>query len=170
MNCDEMRVTTKEFGSLPGNSPLLVPVPNTDGQQQRLHILAAGALVTMSAAVEIALGFPLLVASGWRSHRWASWEDYVNFVEAKYGSLDQGRKFLAFDSPHETGLACDFGCGGLMPVSATIFTQKRRPFYHWLVEHAWQYGWHPYHVEPWHWEHWVPLEAYKTGVLDTDES
>ena len=168
MPFEEMRVTTKEFGTLPGSSRLLVPVPSVPtGQQQRLHALAAAAFSTMSVAVEASLGFPLLCASGWRSHRWASWDVYVSFVEQKYGSLENGRRFLAFDSPHETGLACDIGCGGLLPVSATIDRQKKTPLYAWLVEHAWSYGWHPYHVEPWHFEHWVPLDAYRDGVLTT---
>ena len=35
----------------------------------------------------------------------------------------------------------------------------------WLVENAWRWGWHPYLVEPWHWERWIPIDAYKSGEV-----
>jgi hypothetical protein len=119
----------------------------------------------MADAVRTDLGIELLSASGWRPHRWTDRAQYESVLVAKYGSVAQGRKFLAFDSPHETGLACDFGCGGLLPVSGTIAEQQRTPLWNWLVANAWRYGWSPYKVEPWHWEHWVDLASYKAGVL-----
>ena len=168
MSYAENRVLVKVYGSLPSDSSLLVPVPTTAGRpQQRLHVLAAHALSMLSGAAQKDLKFPLLGASCWRPHRWASWEEYVKFVTTKYGSLERGRRFLAFDSPHETGLAIDFGCGGLAPVSATIDHQKTMPLFKWLVINAWYYGWTPYMVEPWHWEFHLPLEDYKSGIAST---
>ena len=167
MSFIENRVTTKEFGSLATNSDLLVNVPTTPGhQQQRLHVVAANALVPMSKAVESALGFPILVASGWRPHRWSSRAQYEQVLIEKYGSVAKGRLYLAFDSPHETGLAMDFGCGGLSPVSATIEAQKKTPLYQWLVQNAYKYGWTPYLIESWHFEHRISLDAYDSGVED----
>jgi D-alanyl-D-alanine dipeptidase len=120
----------------------------------------------MSEAVQRDLGFPLLVASGWRPHRWASREQYEQVLIQKYGSVAKGRLYLAFDSPHETGLAMDLGCGGLEPVSATIEKQKSTPLFKWLVENAYKYNFTPYRVEPWHWECRISLNAYDSGVAD----
>jgi LAS superfamily LD-carboxypeptidase LdcB len=80
------------------------------------------------------------------------------------GSVARGRRFLAFDSPHETGLALDLGCGGLAPVAATIARQRRTPLHAWLVANAWKFGFHPYQAEPWHWEHPVELGSYVAGA------
>lgn len=177
---EERRVRVKMFGSLPITSPLLVTVPTSAGHpQQRLHKLAAEGFEAMATAVKNDLGIMLLAASGWRPHRWTSYAQYRTALIAKYRSalagklrrpvsdeevFTYGRKFLAFDSPHETGLACDFGCGGLEPRSATIAKQKQTPIFNWLVGNASIYGWHPYLVEPWHWEFPVSLAAYKSGV------
>jgi LAS superfamily LD-carboxypeptidase LdcB len=162
---EQNRVTTKEFGSLPGDSSLLVDVPTVAERErpERLHIVAANALNEMSEAVESALGIPLLVTSGWRPHRWASREQYEQILVKKYGSVEKGRQWLAFSSPHETGLAADFGCGGLSPNSATVAQQTKTPLFLWLRENAWQYGWTPYKIEPWHWEHRISLEEYQNG-------
>jgi LAS superfamily LD-carboxypeptidase LdcB len=166
---DEKRVTTKVFGSLSGTSPLLVEIPTAPNRPaQRLHKLAAAGLHAMAGAVATDLGIVLLGASGWRAHRWKDWPTYVNFVTTKYGSLAKGRKFLAFDSPHETGLVIDFGCGGLEPRSATISRQQQTPLHHWLVANASRFRWHPYKAEPWHWEFPVSLAAYKTGIADNN--
>jgi hypothetical protein len=167
MSYTENRVTTKEFGSLPSDSPLLVNVPTAPGHsQQRLHVLAADKFTKMSATVESDLKFSLLAASGWRPHRWTSREQYEQVLIAKYGSVARGKLFLAFDSPHETGLACDFGCGGLMPISKTIAAQKQTPLFAWLREHAWEYGFTPYMVEPWHWEIRLSLPSFQSGQPD----
>jgi len=164
MSYVENRVTIAEFGVLPGNSPLLIDVPTTPGHaQQRAHVLVAGKFREMSGEAEKDLGFPLLVASGWRPHRWASRQQYEQVLIEKYGSVAKGRLFLAFNSPHETGLAIDLGCGGLMPVSATIPVQLQTPLFAWLREHAWEHGFTPYMVECWHWEMRLPMEDYVTG-------
>src|SRR4051812_43617356 len=120
MSYEEKRVYTKDFGTLPTTSPLLTGVPTAPGHApQRLHVLAAAAMKKLSDAVKAALGFDLAIASGWREHRWASFAQYQQVLIQKYGSVEKGRLFLAFDSPHETGLAMDIGVGGLQPVSAT---------------------------------------------------
>ena len=167
MSYIEQRVTTAYYGTLPRDSSLLVSIPTTPGHQpQYLHVLAAYALQPMAIAVKNDLGIVLLGASGWRPHRWASREQYEEVLVERYGSVAKGRLYLAFNSPHETGLACDFGCGGLEPRSATIPTQKRTPLFHWLVANADRFGWHPYEVECWHWEFPVSLNAYRSGVAD----
>jgi len=167
MGYTENRVTTKEFGTLPPDSPLLTNVPTAPGHpQQRLHVLVAGKFTEMSAAVESDLKFPLLAASGWRLHRWASREQYEQVLIAKYGSVAKGRLYLAFDSPHETGLACDFDCGGLMPISKTISIQQQTPLFAWLKNHAWEHGFTPYMVEPWHWEVRLSLTEFQSGQPD----
>jgi LAS superfamily LD-carboxypeptidase LdcB len=130
-----------------------------------MHVLAAEAFQPMAAAVQHDLGIELLCCSGWRPHRWTSLAQYEQTLIAKYGSVAKGRIYLAFDSPHETGLACDFGCGGLLPVSGTIAEQMRTPLWHWLHDNAWHFGWTPYKAEPWHFEHWVDLGSYKAGAI-----
>jgi D-alanyl-D-alanine dipeptidase len=166
MSWNEMRTPVSVFGSLPSDSPLLVPIPTTPGHRpQRLHVLAAAAFAHLADAVRADLQIELLAASGWRPHRWTSREQYETALIEKYGSVARGRLYLAFDSPHETGLACDFGCGGLAPVSATIAEQQRTPLHKWLVLNAWKHGWHPYKREPWHYECWVPLDSYLSGKL-----
>jgi hypothetical protein len=163
----EQRVTTAYYGTLPSASSLLVPIPTTPGRPpQRLHALAAYAFQPMAVAVKNALDIVLLAASGWRPHRWTSRAQYEATLIEKYGSVAKGRIFLAFDSPHETGLACDFGCGGLEPRSATITTQKQTPLFRWLVANADRFGWYPYKAEPWHYECPVSLHAYQSGVAD----
>ncbi len=184
MSYEEKRVLVKVYGSLPATSPFLVPVPTAPGKpQQKLHVLAATGFGALASAALHDLGLVLLVASGWRPHRWASFDQYRSVLVSKYkealvGKLHRpvndeevfayGRKFLAFDSPHETGLAVDFGCGGLSPVSATITQQKQTPFFNWLVGNADRFGWTPYKQEPWHWEHCVSLAAYRTGHPQPD--
>ena len=166
MSDEEMRTSVAVFGSLPSDSPLLAPIPTAHGYpQQRMHVLAAAAYRPLADAVRTDLGTELLSVSGWRPHRWESRAQYESVLIAKYGTVAQGQRFLAFDSPHETGLACDFGCGGLLPVSGTIAEQQRTLLWHWLVANAWRYGWTPYKAEPWHWEHWVDLGSYHAGSV-----
>lgn len=165
----ENRVRVSYYGSLTSNSPLLVPVLTAPGyKQQRLHILAAQAFSPMSNVIEHDLGYKGSIASGWRHHRWISREEYERFLIKKYGSVEKGRLFIGFNSPHETGLAIDFGCGGLTPNTKTIEAQKKTELFKWLVENAYDYGWTPYKIEPWHWEYNIPLEAYKSGKLESN--
>jgi hypothetical protein len=162
----ERRVRVDAYGRLPRSSRLLVDVPGTQGKPRRLHVLAAAALERMLAAAKAEAGIELLVQSGWRPHRWKDWAHYERTVIAKYGSVARGRKFLAYDSPHETGLAVDFGSAGLFPVSSTIAKQRATPAYAWLVANAWRFGWTPYIAEPWHWEFALSRRAWETGDSD----
>ena len=169
----ENRVYIRDFGNLPRSSPLLVPVPtypHAKGQQY-LHVLAAKRLKALSKAAARD-GFPdIKIASGWRPHAWTSWDQYVDFVTRKYGSLAEGRKKVAYNSPHETGLAIDFGYGGVAPYFKAIDNpfglsnaqQKQTPFYKWLVKNAHKFGLTPYKYEAWHWEVNIPKYAWETG-------
>lgn len=164
MSYEEKRVKVSNYGTLPANSPLLTDIPGTGGASRKLHKLAAAAFTAMAAAIRRDLGIDALAASGWRHHRWRSKQHYEETLVAKYGSVKAGRKWLAYNSPHETGLAVDFGVGGLEPKSRTAAKQRQTPLHAWLVAHAHEYGWHPYKTEPWHWEYPLSLAAFKTGV------
>ena len=176
MSYQQCRVYVRDYASLPASSPLLVPVPTAPGRpQQRAHVLVARALVPMSDRVRSRFGYPLQVASGWRPHRWESETEYEDVLVSKYEAASAralgrsptraevvayGRVYLAFSSAHETGLALDFGCGGLSPVSATIPKQKKTELWQFLHDHASDFGFTPYFPEPWHWELRVPRTSY----------
>jgi D-alanyl-D-alanine dipeptidase len=171
MSYTESRVTVAAFGSLPRASGLLVPVPTAVGYpQQRMHVVAAKKFGRLSDAILDAFGYVGAAASGWRPHRWTSRQQYEQRLISQYGSVAKGRLYLAFDSPHETGLAVDLGCGGLEPRSATIAQQRSTPLYRWLVANMDQYGAHPYLIEPWHIEFPVSDHEYQLGVEDTSVS
>jgi hypothetical protein len=70
----------------------------------------------------------------------------------------------AYNSPHETGLAIDFGNNGLKPVMATNKEQKKTVAFEWIVDNAHLFGITPYVKEAWHWEVQMPVEAWITGV------
>lgn len=179
MSYREDRVRVSEYGSLPGDSPLLAVVPTVPRKApQRLHVLAARDLALMSAAARADGMVRLLVTSGWRPRRWATRQAYEAELVRRYAArvrkllgreptreqvLAHGRKYLALASPHETGLALDLLCGGLAPASATAAEQRRRPLHEWLVARAWEFGFTPYEAEPWHWEHRLPMAAYLSG-------
>jgi len=165
---NEQRIGVRIYGKLSGDSELLVPVPATGGPK-RLHKVAAAALLRMAEAVRRDLAIELKLASAWRAHRWQSREQYEAVLVAKFGSVAEGRRWLAFDSPHETGLAIDIGVGGLKPSRASVAFQRKQPLHQWMVAHAWEYGFHPYKVEPWHWEFPISREAYASGVVADDD-
>jgi hypothetical protein len=178
----ENRVRVSEFGVISPDSPLLVAVPTVPGKVvQKVHVLVARKFGEMSAATTRDLGVALLAASGRRDRLWDTFEDYRRALVAQYGpvvskllgrpasdaeAFKYGQQYRAFESPHETGLAVDLGCGGLSPVSATIPAQKKTRLYSWLVQHMWAYGFTPYLKEPWHVEMRLSLSAYRTGVPD----
>ena len=177
-----------ERGGLPkgakgsDNQPLLVPVPSS-GNQQKLHRLAAKRLeelnkkwIADNPGVE-----ELKVASGWRPkafdsvsayHTWCRKMGY--WLPATYGPGPSSQtntykggskctKKKAFNSPHETGLAIDFGNNTLEPRSKTDAIQKQSKAFLWLFKNAHLFGITPYIEEAWHWEIKVPLEAWITG-------
>ncbi|NVB40064.1 peptidoglycan-binding protein [Pseudenhygromyxa sp. WMMC2535] len=162
----ERRVRVARLGSVPRSSAVLVEVPGTGGKTRLLHRLAAVDLAQLVAACKQDIGVELLVQSGWRRHRWSSRKQYEQYVTKKYGSVKEGRKWLAYSSPHETGLAVDFGTGGLEPKSKTAAKQKKTPAYAWLIANAYRFGFTPYKREPWHWEHPLSLRAWTTGLSD----
>lgn len=82
---------------------------------------------------------------------------------AKYGSVQKGRKYLAWHSPHGTGLAMDFGSNGLNPISKTNNTQKKTTLFKWLKDNAHKFGFSPYEKEAWHWEVLIPRENWANG-------
>jgi len=166
----ERRVRVATYGTVAAGSPLLVPVPAASPGPKRLHIVAARALAAMSAEVQRDLGIGLKIASAWRPHRWTSRAQYEAVLVQRFGSIAEGKRWLGFDSPHETGLAIDIGVGGLWPSRSTADAQRRQPLHLWLVEHAARFGWHPYKVEPWHWEHPISLAAYRSGALAPDDN
>jgi hypothetical protein len=60
-------------------------------------------------------------------------------------------------SPHHTGRAIDIHVGGrIARAEANVAYQRRQPAYEWLVCNAKRFGFYPYSVEPWHWEHNPP--------------
>lgn len=162
----ERRVRVNKLGTVPGNSMVLAEVPGTLGKTRKLHRLAAAALAELSKACKAATGVELLVQSGWRRHRWASRKQYEQTVIARYGSVAKGVAYLGYNSPHETGLTVDFGSGGLEAKSATAAAQRKTPVYKWLVANAYRFGWHPYELEPWHWEFPLSVRAWTTGRSD----
>ena len=161
----ENRVKTKEYGgSLVGAaaSKLLEEVePGV-----KLHKLVAARYRAIKKAA-IAAGFDKFkISSGWRRHRWKSREHYNQTMIKKYGSVAKGRAWMAYESPHETGMAMDVKAHGVYASkggSKTAGTQKKTPLFAWLKENAHKFGFTPYKKEPWHWECRLPYDAYATG-------
>lgn len=175
----ENRVRVRDYGCLASSDPRLIPIASVPGKTCKLHHLAAAAFANLSLACVIQTGIKLAAASGWRPHRWRDRADYENYLIETYSDrlrdqtanmtperarahiIQYGRRWVAYDSPHETGLAVDLGCGGLSPDSATAQRQKLTTLYHWLTDHAAAYGWTPYLPEPWHWEFNVPKAEWE---------
>ena len=170
----ENRVRRNAFGALPSDSPLLVPIPSV-GTTRKVHTLVAKRLEAMNRAWVAANPgkAPFKAASGWRRHKWRSYKQYVDRMEAPpprgYGSLREGRKWMAYASPHETGLAIDFGNNGLTPKKAQISRMLREPAYRWLQHNAYKYGFSPYGNEPWHWEVQMPRDNWNSGEEFTSD-
>jgi len=148
------RVRVKDYGQVPHNDPRLWPVPSAANKHCRLHWAAAVALSGLQRAWSGSGGEgDILVVSGWRAHRWRDRDHYEAEMLRRYGSVAEGRKWMAYSSPHETGLAMDIGSLGLWPTRNTIAKQRKSELYLWLTEHAERQGWANYHREPWHWEY-----------------
>lgn len=164
----ENRVRRNTFGALPSNSPLLVPIPSV-GTTRKVHTLVAKRLAVMNRAWVAANPSkpPFKAASGWRRHKWRNYKQYVDAMSAPpprgYGSLREGSKWVAYASPHETGLAIDFGNNGLTPKKAQISRMLGEPAYRWLQQNAYKYGFSPYKNEPWHWEVQMPRDNWNSG-------
>lgn len=165
-DCEQRRVRVAKFGALPKSSALLRDVPGTGNKPRKLHRLAAIDLDALIATCKADIGVDLLIQSGWRPHLWSSYAQYEAKMIQQFGSVSKGKKYRAFDSPHETGLAVDFGSGGLEASASTIDKQRKTPAYQWLVANAYRFGFMPYSAEPWHWEHPLSLRAWTTGLSD----
>lgn len=178
---EENRVYLKEYGgSLVGKAAdeLLVRVDDP-ATGQRLHKLVAVRYNAMKAAAaqasaDVGGPFQLKISSGWRRHRWKNDRKIYNAFLAKNYPKGNGKTYLAFNSPHESGLAFDLKCHGLYASkggSKTIGTQEKTKLFAWLKENAHKYGFTPYKAEPWHWECRLPWDAYASGeefVKDKD--
>jgi hypothetical protein len=123
------------------------------------------------------------IASAWRPRKWSSKEAYEKDVlsrrysktekghvkgELMFSSVEEAGRWVAYESPHETGLAIDFGNNGLFPERATNEAQKRTRAYLWLKDNAFKFGFTPYKVEAWHWEVRIPKENWVSGEEFTD--
>lgn len=187
----EARVYVRDYGSLSRNAnspvdgkPLLVKVNGG----KLLHRLAAARFNKLNEAWlrEHNNTVPAIrVVSGLRNRRWRSREHYEDVLFNKYKSrvakrlkrneedvreeaIAEGQKWIAYASPHETGLAFDIGNNGLAPISATRAKQRNTRLYKWLVANAHKYGITPYKREPWHWEVRLPRESWASGEEFTD--
>ena len=150
----ERRVRVRDYGSLKRNDPRLVDVESVS-KQQKLHWSAASKFEDMRRAA-LAAGLDLRIVSGWRPKKTEPRGSWESRMAARYGSLAEARKWRAYSSPHETGLAFDIGTEGLSPVSATASRQRQTAAYQWLSDNASSFGITPYLAEPWHWEANIP--------------
>lgn len=168
----EARVYVKDYGTLSGTSDLLVSVP-ASGKPVKLHKLAAKrfALLNQAWQQDFPNHPPMKIASGWRPRgKWGtSYDDYTQYLIKEYKSVDVGKKWKAFESAHETGLAFDIGNNGLTPSRKTNDQQKKTVLYKWLVETAHNFGISPYKHEAWHWEVRIPKESWLSGKEFTDD-
>jgi|GEM_PF-1867933 len=161
----QRRVRVDNYGRMRRSSVLLEDVPSATQRPRRMHKLAATALRAMIDAAKED-GLDLKVQSGWRAHRWKSKSHYKSEMKRRYGSVSRGRRLVAYQSPHETGLAVDFGSEGLFPTSRTRKQQFSSPGFVWLKANAWRFGFHPYQYEPWHWEFPISRRAWVLGESD----
>lgn len=167
---EEARVRVKDYGSLLGNENILVFVPSIVGKEERLHKLVVKRFYLLNDKwIKNNPGSQdILAASGWRKHKWNSQAEYEAYLIQKFGSVQEGTKWVAFDSPHETGLAIDIGSNGIFPNKETNEQQKQTKLYKWLRENAHLFGFTPYKFEAWHWECRLPRESWVSGEEFTD--
>ena len=175
---EENRVKTKDYGgSLVGEAAKKLLEEVEPGV--KLHKLVAPRYRAIKKAA-IAAGFTdFKISSGWRKHRWKSWEHYKQVMIEKYTTVAAGRSKMAYNSPHELGLAMDVKTGpkgGLFASyngSKHIMEQKDTALFKWMRENAHLYGFTPYkwekRGEPWHWECRLPYDAYASGIEFTED-
>lgn len=146
----ERRVLLKDYATLTRADPRLSMIANQPGKL--LHWAAVDGWQQLHAALEEAGFERVRIASAWRPPAFATKEAYEAAMIKKYGSVEEGRKWKAYASAHQTGLAIDLGSHGLEPKRATIPKQLDSKIFKWLRDNAYRYGWAPYKREPWHWE------------------
>ena len=89
---------------------------------------------------------------------------FDGYLIDRYGSKQRGRRFLAFISVHNSGLAFDVRSNGLISKKATTKYQKNTTLFKWMRENAHKYGFTPYKREPWHWELLPTRESYFSSI------
>ena len=141
---------------------------------KKAHVLVVSRYKAMKAAAAKD-GVTMKIHSAWRKHAWKSFEDYKAQMIKEYGSLAKGKKYKAYQSPHETGLALDIVGHGMKVDSDQYGTRKETLKKHretklgkWLINNAHKFGFTPYKSETWHWELRLPIEAYTSGKEFTD--
>ena len=167
----ENRVRVKEYGgSLVGAAADKLLEEVEPGV--KLHKLVAVRYRAFKKAA-IAAGYTKFkISSGWRRHRWKDRAHYEATLIKKYGSVRAGKGWLAFASPHETGMAMDVKAHGVYASSGgskTAGKQKKTPLFDWMKNHAHEFGLTPYKKEPWHWECRLPYDSYASGEEFTQD-
>ena len=163
----ENRVTLKHFGSMPCSSPQIVDVGAPSSK--KAHVLVVKRFKLLQEAFIKETGMePLKVTSACRPHRWTSRAQYEAKMIKNYGSVAEGRKWVAFASPHESGLALDMTHPAKPRLEVSSKAAKagrlqKSPAFLWLKANAHRWGFTPYKREPWHWELKVPYESWRTG-------
>jgi len=82
---------------------------------------------------------------------------------AKVKIFKKKRPLSALHSPHETGLAIDFGNNGITTNSDHQAKHRLTEGWQWLKANAHLYGITHLSNETWHWECLIPRESWKSG-------
>lgn len=185
----QTRVRLEEYGNIEQIQVKLVEVPAPDPiflkskndwkkfTPQKLHPLAAKRFFAMNEAwMKENPGMPpMTISSGYRKPRFASMEEYKEFARREgYSSVAEAREYVAFESPHSTGLAFDLYTWpkmkpGLYADRRFIELQKTDKMYKWMKANAYRFGISPYVKETWHWEVKIPKESWITGEEFSDK-
>ncbi len=173
----ENRVRIKHYGGtiLNKKDKLLAIIK---GPNERGYLRAHGLVVKRYQAMKAAAaadGVQMKVVSGWRKHKYKSYEDYTEKMLAKgFKSAKSASKWIAFNSPHETGMALDLNSVGeekgmiCTKHAETSGRNAATKLAKWMKANAWKFGFSPYKGESWHWEVRLPVHAWVTGEEFTD--
>lgn len=93
------------------------------------------------------------VASAWRLRPWPTRAAYEADMVRRYGSVQEGQKWVAWDSLHHRGVAADLTGAGLSVSSARAASMRGTPGDRWLDANAARFGFGRYAPEPWHIEY-----------------
>jgi hypothetical protein len=188
------RVKFKDYGgALAPDSPHLVDI----GYGKKAHVLVASRWNKMREAMikdglteegDGSKNSKLRIHSAWRKHKWKNdYNFYLNYIKEaktssgakKYATIKEGKGAIAFQSPHETGLAIDIlgwgipatdtGGAGKKAKEAQLQKHLNTKLGKWLAEHAHEYGFTPYKKEAWHYECKIPISAWVSGKEYTDD-
>ncbi len=124
--------------------------PSQSGQ--RINDTALAAFIRMRDAAH-ADGVQLIILSSYRTP-----------AESQQRSSGQNPNAIAHYSSHNLGLAIDFqmSSSGQHYLEATtrpmqnVINMHQSPAHKWMFIHGPQFGWYPWHDEPWHWEYNPP--------------